>query len=236
MFSRRVPSTDPYFVDHALEPTEWNVGNQKRGALFEYRETTLKKAGYKYINLDDCWMKIQKDSKGRQVPDPLKFPPSQPGLTDGIEIVANYLTNLKLQMGIYTAMGPKTCAGHAGSCGSEVLDTTEYNAWNMSYLKIDACGGCGDPLIDTAKLRKGFPNKLVQVHPSTDVVAVSANPNKYGNARRIGHDMMPTWFSMLSLVDASSGLHKFAHNDSGLGGFYFFYFIHMCYTFINSTN
>ena len=186
----------------------------------QFISTGIAQAGYKYINLDDCWMKIQKDSKGRQVPDPLKFPPSQPGLTDGIEIVANYLTNLKLQMGIYTAMGQKTCAGHAGSCGSEVLDTTEYNAWNMSYLKIDACGGCGDPLIDTAKLRKGFPNKLVQVHPSTDVVAVSANPNKYGNARRIGHDMMPTWFSMLSLVDASSGLHKFAHNDSGLGGFY----------------
>ena len=59
LFSRRVPSTDPYFVDHALEPTEWNVGNQKRGALFEYRETTLKKAGDKrvmYQSKDYPWL------------------------------------------------------------------------------------------------------------------------------------------------------------------------------------
>ena len=42
LFSRGVPSADPNFLDHKLEPTEWMSGNQKRGALFEYRDSSLR--------------------------------------------------------------------------------------------------------------------------------------------------------------------------------------------------
>ncbi len=46
IFSRRVPSDDPYFLDHPLEPTEWTVGaSSKRGALFEYSDDALRTAG-----------------------------------------------------------------------------------------------------------------------------------------------------------------------------------------------
>jgi hypothetical protein len=45
LFSRRVPSTDANFLDHPLEPTEWTLSNgQKRGALFEYRDASIRSA------------------------------------------------------------------------------------------------------------------------------------------------------------------------------------------------
>jgi hypothetical protein len=53
-----------------------------------------------------------------------------------------------------------------------------------------------------------------------DISAVSARPDLYGNTHRVGHDIMATWHSMLSEVDAAAGLWPFAHNDSGHGGFF----------------
>ena len=44
----------------------------------------------------------------------------------------------------------------------------------------------------------------------------------YGNLRRVGVDIEPSWTSMTALVDAASGLWPFAHNGSasGQGGFW----------------
>ena len=111
--------------------------------------TGLASAGFTFLNLDDCWMTVARDSKGRQVPDPLKFLPSAPGRTDGIALAAAYLSERNLNMGIYTAMGETTYAGHAGSCGAEAMDTAEYVSWNMSYLKIDAYAGAVAILLPT---------------------------------------------------------------------------------------
>ena len=35
-----------------------------------------------------------------------------------------------------------------------------------------------------------------------------------GNAKRVGHDISPTYNSMASLVDIGSGLWPFAHNST----------------------
>ena len=47
----------------------------------------------------------------------------------------------------------------------------------------------------------------------------------YGNLRRVGHDIRPNWYSVVSEIDLSSGLHPYAHNGSlskvpGSGGFW----------------
>ena len=49
------------------------------------------------------------------------------------------------------------------------------------------------------------------------VLTVEGNPpaenitqGGYGNAKRVGHDISPSWGSMISLVDIGSGLWPFA--------------------------
>ncbi len=36
----------------------------------------MKKAGYQYVNIDDCWQ-VSRDSAGNIVADPIRFPPGR---------------------------------------------------------------------------------------------------------------------------------------------------------------
>ena len=47
-----------------------------------YRE-----AGYVYVNIDDCWAAMQRDSDGRLQADPQRFP-------SGIKFLADYVSQL----------------------------------------------------------------------------------------------------------------------------------------------
>jgi alpha-galactosidase len=51
-------------------------------------------AGYKYVNIDDCWLAPSRDANGNLVADPVKFPA-------GIKAVADYVHSLGLKLGIY---------------------------------------------------------------------------------------------------------------------------------------
>ena len=57
-----------------------------------------------------------------------------------------------------------------------------------------------------------------EASPPLDVI--SRRPDLYGNTHRVGHDIMADWHSILSMVDIASNLWQWAHNDTGLGGFY----------------
>ena len=72
-------------------------------------DSKLHLAGYEYVNSDDCWMLATRDTQGRQIANPQKFP-------DGFANVTSYIHSLGLKSGLYTAKGPKTCAGFAASC------------------------------------------------------------------------------------------------------------------------
>jgi alpha-galactosidase len=67
----------------------------------------LKDAGYEYLQIDGCWMLAERGTEGQQIVDPTKFP-------DGMLSLASYVHELGLRLGIYTAMGSKTCAQKAG--------------------------------------------------------------------------------------------------------------------------
>jgi alpha-galactosidase len=60
----------------------------------------LKDVSYEYVNIDDCWSDQSKrrDTDGRIVPDPRKFPNSIKGVTDKIHA-------LGLKVGIYSDAG-----------------------------------------------------------------------------------------------------------------------------------
>lgn len=44
-------------------------------------------AGYEYVNIDDCWMAMERGSDGRLVADPKRFP-------RGIKFLADYVSKI----------------------------------------------------------------------------------------------------------------------------------------------
>jgi alpha-galactosidase len=77
--------------------------------------TGLAAAGYRYVNLDDCWAAPGRGPGGELVADPARFP-------SGIAALADHVHRRGLLLGIYTSAGTRTCAtvgtptgpGHAG--------------------------------------------------------------------------------------------------------------------------
>jgi alpha-galactosidase len=91
----------------------------------------MKKAGYQYVVIDDCWQ-ISRDDNGFIVADPQRFP-------SGIKALADYVHSKGLKFGIYSDAGTKTCAGRPGSQGHEYQDALQYARWGVDYLKYDWC-------------------------------------------------------------------------------------------------
>lgn len=88
-------------------------------------------AGYRYINLDDCWQASVRDEAGRLAFDTGRFP--------GKEGIVGKLNALGFKMGIYSSCGTLTCEDMPGSYGFEQLDANTFAAWGVEYLKYDYC-------------------------------------------------------------------------------------------------
>src|SRR4051794_21082321 len=117
--------------------SDFNEGLVKATADF-FVSSGLKDAGYRYVNLDDCWALPQRDAGGKLVPDPARFP-------NGIEAVADYVHSKGLKLGIYTSAGTKTCnsKGFPGGLGHEASDARQFADWGVDYLKYDNCNNQG---------------------------------------------------------------------------------------------
>lgn len=87
-------------------------------------DSGLQKAGYEYINSDDCWMLAARGPNGEQVANPAKFP-------DGFKPVADFIHSLGLKSGLYTAKGNQTCARFAASCDHETQDAAQWASWGI---------------------------------------------------------------------------------------------------------
>ncbi|MDT7744198.1 MAG: alpha-galactosidase [Actinomycetota bacterium] len=100
--------------------------------------TGLREAGYRYVNLDDCWASPRRDGAGRLVPDPVRFP-------HGIAVLADYVHARGLRLGIYTSAGTLTCdaRGFPASLGHETADAASFAAWGVDYVKEDDCSTAG---------------------------------------------------------------------------------------------
>jgi alpha-galactosidase len=89
-------------------------------------------AGYKYVNIDDCWMAPQRDAEGRLAADPVRFP-------SGIKALADYVHAKGLKLGIYSSAGSHTCAGKPASQNHETVDAQTWASWGVDLLKYDNC-------------------------------------------------------------------------------------------------
>jgi alpha-galactosidase len=110
-----------------------------KGIADAFVSTGLKAAGYRYVNIDDCWAEPARDAGGNLVPDKTRFP-------GGIKAVADYVHSKGLKFGIYTSAGTKTCDqanGFPGGLDHEVQDANLFASWGVDYLKYDNCNNEG---------------------------------------------------------------------------------------------
>jgi alpha-galactosidase len=92
----------------------------------------MKEAGYNYIVIDDGWEAMQRDSLGRLIPDPERFP-------GGMRALGDFLHNKGFKFGIHNCAGTRTCSGFPGGRGHEFEDARAYASWGVDYLKYDWC-------------------------------------------------------------------------------------------------
>jgi alpha-galactosidase len=98
-------------------------------------ETGMLDAGYKYLVIDDCWQ-VERAADGTIVADPKRF-------AGGMKALADYVHSRGLLFGIYSDIGPQTCAGRPGAAGQFDLDAATYAGWGIDYIKVDWCN-CDD--------------------------------------------------------------------------------------------
>jgi alpha-galactosidase len=146
------------------------------------KDGPLAKAGYSYINVDDCWFAPSRDPQGNLVADPTRFP-------SGMKALGDYIHARGLKFGIYEVPAAETCAqrnnlyaGHTtpmGSLGHEVQDAKTFAAWGVDYVKYDWCtpdGTLDDQVAGFQKMRDALANAAAAVNKQ---IVFSINPNSF---------------------------------------------------------
>lgn len=181
----------------------------------------MKDAGYEYVVIDDGWMTDKRDNEGHIIVDSTKFP-------NGIKVVADYIHNMGLKFGIYSAPGSYTCGGLMGSFGYEQIDANDYASWGVDFLKYDWCkypktlkeaeGTTENECRAAFELMKdcikntGRPI-VYSVHDKcTKMSHESALPwvSSVAHMHRTGGDIKNTWDRMLYCLETTADLWEYA--------------------------
>jgi alpha-galactosidase len=160
----------------------------------------MRDAGYHYVVIDDCWQ-VSRDASGTIVADPQRFP-------HGIKALADYVHSKRLEFGIYTDAGTKTCQGRPGTLGFEDRDARTYASWGVDYVKEDWCNASG--LVaptQYAKFRRALDRTGRRIVLS--ICEWGSNQPwewapRMGNLWRTTDDISDNWSSMLSNLDQSA--------------------------------
>ena len=172
----------------------------------------LDDVGYRYVNIDDCWMASTRDSQGRLQAHATRFP-------SGIRALADYVHARGLKLGIYSSAGTATCQGLPASLDHEVVDAQTFADWQIDYLKYDNCNNQGRP---AAQRYKAMGDALKATGRA--IVYSVCNwgqetpwifgPNVGGSLWRTTGDINDSWGSMTSLLDQQVGLEPFARRGA----------------------
>ncbi|WP_030443034.1 glycoside hydrolase family 27 protein [Actinoplanes subtropicus] len=200
----------------ATPPMGWNSWYTNKCAV---TESSVKSAadtlvssgmaalGYKYVNIDDCWMQSTRDSSGNLQPDYGKFP-------DGIAGTADYIHGLGLKIGIYESAGTQTCQGLPGSYGHEQADANLFASWRIDLLKYDNCGNHGVPALTRyTAMRDALHNTGRAILYSICNWGQESVPTwgaGVGNMWRTTGDSTATYASMLSTFKGNMAQASFA--------------------------
>ncbi|XP_045814373.1 alpha-galactosidase [Trifolium pratense] len=209
-----------YLVENGLgltPPMGWNSWNHFGCDVNEniVRETAdamvssgLSNLGYQYLNLDDCWAELNRDSEGNMVPNAATFP-------SGMKALADYVHSKGLKLGIYSDAGTLTCSKRMpGSLGHEQQDAKTFASWGIDYLKYDNCENNGIsvkeryPPMSEALLKSGRQIFLSMCEWGWEDPATWAK--SVGNSWRTTGDIEDNWNSMTSIADSNDRWASYA--------------------------
>lgn len=186
--------------------------------------TGLAKFGYRYVNIDDCWMEKQRNSAGELVANPKLFP-------HGMRWLGDYIHSKGLKFGIYEDAGYMTCQKAPGMYGHIEQDVKTFVSWGVDYLKLDYCYSPDDryPGKDfsqvahivygevSAALLKSGRNIVFSCSPPAYVFG---KPGEFAevmswigsvcNLWRTDDDIFDAWKSVLANYEGNVGLAKYA--------------------------
>ncbi|GIE49247.1 NPCBM/NEW2 domain-containing protein [Actinoplanes nipponensis] len=211
------PSAAPLVSTPPMGFNDWNAfGCEVDERLI--RETAdamvgagLAAAGYRYVNIDDCWSARTRDADGRLVPDPVKFPA-------GIRGVADYVHARGLKLGIYGDAGTLTCAGYPGSLGHEDIDARTWAEWGVDYLKYDNCNNQSDgSQADYVRRYTAMRQALDRTgRPIVYSICEWGTSRPWEWARGVGDlwrttgDISDNWASLRSIIAQNAPLYPYA--------------------------
>ncbi len=118
--------------------SSWNTfgRNVTEDVIYEtakaMKESGLLEAGYRYVNIDDCWQSAIRTPEGELQSDPVSFP-------SGIKALVDKINELGLKVGIYSSNGTLTCEDMPASLGHEMTDARTFAKWGIEYFKYDFC-------------------------------------------------------------------------------------------------
>jgi len=176
--------------------------------------TGLRDAGYEYLILDTGWALLERDSNGRLVPDPEKFP-------SGMKALGDYLHSKGLKLGIYGDSGSEGCGAFVGNLGHEVIDAQTLAEWGVDYLKYDNCG----EHLPFPETRAGYEARYSVMSDALqatgrDIVLDLAewgvsSPWEWGD--RVGHlwstdhNLDDSWAAVKRVIEQNATLDQYAH-------------------------
>lgn len=166
-------------------PMGWSSWNTFRNKISEelileianaMSKSGLAEAGYKYVNLDDCWQSSQRDDNDRLVADFEAFP-------RGIKPLVDDINKMGLKIGIYSSNGTHTCEDLPASLGYEAIDAATFAEWGIEYFKYDFCHS--KPIPTSAP----YINKLiVSTADGKEIASLSANEAELEGHARLATD------------------------------------------------
>lgn len=154
----------------------------------------LNRYGYKYVNIDDCWLLANRDSNNHIIVDPIKFP-------KGMKDMGDFLHKQGLFFGLYNSAGTMTCQRLAGGLTFEQIDAFDMASWGVDYFKYDNCynldlpGQLRYPAMRDALNKTGRPIYYSLCSWGTDQVWQWGNQT--GNSWRTTGDIVDNWASVV---------------------------------------
>jgi len=155
----------------------------------------LDRLGYKYLNIDDCWLLANRDANNHIIVDPIKFP-------KGMKEMGDFLHSQGLKFGLYNSAGTMTCQKLAGGLTYEQVDALDYASWGVDYFKYDNCYNLDLPgPMRYNAMRDALARSGRQIYYSlcswgTDDVWQWGNQT--GNSWRTTGDIRNEWVSVVS--------------------------------------
>ncbi|XP_048842308.1 alpha-N-acetylgalactosaminidase [Brienomyrus brachyistius] len=192
-------------IDCKNDPKNCISENLFRDMADRLAEDGWKELGYVYVNIDDCWSSMERDSQGRLQADPTRFP-------GGIPKLARYIHDRGLKLGIYGDLGTHTCGGYPGTTLDKIkVDAETFAEWGVDMLKLDGCYS------NATEQEKGYPLMSAALNATGRPIGYSCSwpayqgglpPNvNYSllgdicNLWRNYDDIEDSWASVLGIVD-----------------------------------